>query len=222
MSTKDFAALKKLSEIQQANYFGNADNIQRGVIKDVMGFDMMRDQQVPVHTAGTVTDTPSVSGAFALGATSITIDCTGGTDAIDLKQGDLVEFGDGKKYSVQADVAITNGNSGAIVIEDRGLQLALSGGETLALVSGFASSVVNLAGDPMGMSMVARRPETNIMGIPTQGMHFPITDPKSGYTLNMAMVGQWYQGAIFCSSIWGVDVTDDRRLCRVLSYTDLS
>jgi len=218
--TKDYAALVNLTEVHYQNQFGG-NVAQTGIVGDVRGFEVNRDQQVPTHTVGSITDDPDVTALTAAGSTSIGITCDAG-DAVALKKGDLIEFGDGYSYSVQADVTIGNSATGTITL-DRGLEVAVAEDAALALAtttSTFdANSILAIGGRMDGYSVVGRLPEVAPMGYQTQGEHMPIIDPVSGFPFMISIYPQYKQVALEVSAIWGVEVTDSRKLCRALTYS---
>jgi len=220
-SLKDYAALLKDSSVQNANTYGGTEVMRRGVIQDVLGFEVMRDQQAPTHVVGSLTGDPDVTAETDAGSTSIGITCDAG-DVVALKKGDLIEFGDGYSYSVQADVSIGNSATGTITL-DRGLEATVAEDAALALATTTctfdANSLVQVAGDFTGFGIAARLPQTNVMGYGTQGDHFAVVDPVTGFPLLMSIYSQYKQVAFEVSSIYGIQVIDSSKLCRVLTYS---
>jgi len=216
--TKDYAALINLTEVHYAQQSGMAAQIT-GQVGDVRGFMVQRDQQIPTHTIGTLTGNPDTTAEVLAGVASVGITCDS-NDAVALKQGDLIEFGDGYSYSVQADVSIGNSATGTIVL-DRGLEATVVVDSALALATTNctfdASSILSIGGRMDGYSVVGRLPETAPMGYATQGEHMPIVDPVSGFPFLISVYPQYKQVALEVSAIWGVEVTDSRKLMRGLS-----
>ena len=219
--TKDFAALASLTEINYAQYRGDSITNRTGQIGDVRGFTVFRDQQVPLHTKGTITGTVSVTGTTAVGATTVNLTCATG-EAVALKAGDLIEFGDKYSYAVAADCTISGAATGNVTL-DRGLVAALTSSSVIALATTTctydANSLVTIGGRFDGISLLARLPETNPMGYATQGEHMPIVDPASGFPFLVSIYPQYKQVALEVSAIWGTELTDSRKLCRGLTYS---
>ena len=213
LTTSDYRDLLRCDDLKHANLFGSDQVVRAGVIPDVMGFGTYRDQQVPSHTKGAgITSDPVVSAAVA-GTTALTITCDSG-DACVFEQGDIITFGDGYNYAVQADVSLGNSEAGTLTV-DRGLEAALAGTENPAFVTALdANSKQNIAGDLKGISVVARTTPTEALGYAAQGTHFPIMDPVSGFPMLLSVYGQYHQVAFEVSALWGVNVTDSRRLVR--------
>ena len=117
-----------------------------------LGMDHFMNQNIQSHTAGSLTGTIAVSGAHALGATSVTL-ATDGGEAIDLNHGDVITFsGDTQTYAVTADLTVGASSSGDVAISP-GLQVALSGGETVSVA--VADHVANLAFHPNAIVLAA-------------------------------------------------------------------
>jgi len=214
--TKDYAALINLTEVHYANQFGSDSAVRQGVVGDVRGFEVNRDQQVPTHTIGTITGDPTM-GAAAITTNTSTITCDS-NDAVALKDGDIILI-DGATYAVQGDLTIGNSDTGTLTV-DRNWETALDGDEALALATNFdANSLLAIGGRMDGYSVVGRLPETSPMGYATQGEHMPIVDPVSGFPFLISIYPQYKQVALEVSAIWGVEVTDSRKLCRALTYS---
>ena len=227
--TKDYAALINLTEVHYANNRGSNDASMYGTVGDVRGFMVQRDQQVPTHTIGTITTglITKASTAVSAGTTSFIGTTAASTGAIALKQGDLIDIAHSsgtRTYSVQAAVtqAAAATDTAAITL-DRGLEFALIGSEAVTLstaTSTFdANSILAIGGRMDGYSVVGRLPQTSVNGMQTQGDHFPIVDPVSGFPFLVSVYPQYKQVSIEVSAIWGVEVTQSRKLCRALTYS---
>jgi len=217
-SLRDYAALLKDASVQNANTYGGTEVMRRGVLQDVLGFMIMRDQQAPTHTVGTLTGDPDTTAENLAGVSVINITCDSG-DAVALKDGDIIEFA-GISYAVQGDVDIANSATGNITL-DRGLEVTVAIDTAIALAttdSTFGTSLVQLAGDFSGIGCAARLPATNVMGYETQGDHFAITDPVTGFPLQLSVYSQYKQVAFEVSSIYGLSVIDSAKLVRPQTY----
>jgi hypothetical protein len=89
---------------------------------------------------------------------------------------------------------------------------------TIALYTGHGTSLVNIGGDFRGFSLVNRLPATSIFGSQPLGEFWPMRDENTGITMALVSFPQYYQVRWEVCALWGVDVTDYRRLIRVLSY----
>lgn len=217
-STKDMAAFRKLDQVQFANYNGTDRTTRTGEIGDYLGFEHAQDQQVPIHTTGSITGTPDVNATEPVGETSIAVACGSG-EAVALKEGDLITFSENTDnvYSVAADVTINASASGTVTITE-GLVEQITSSSAVALQTGHGTSLVNIAGDFMGFTFVNRYPKEAIIGVEPLGDSMPIIDPQTGITLMMTAYPAYFQTIFEVSCLYGVDVTDYRRLARAYSY----
>ena len=222
LSLKDAAALGKIDQVQNANQFGTRDLNVFGMAGRVAGFDIWEDQQATANTKGAITG--GTLGAAAVTTNTTVVTCATG-EGCALKAGDLIAV-DNKTYAVQSDLTIAAGNTGTLTV-DRNWEIALDGDEALAFATASdgdlgvydAASLRNLCGDFRGLAAVIRRPAGGTVGFETQGMHFPITDEKSGATFNLAIYPQYHQTAFEVSCVYGVRLVDSRRFTRILSYS---
>ena len=216
-SLDEMAAFLKLDQLQKANERGDQSVTNDAMVGKYLGMMHMQDQQVPDHTTGTITSTPTVGSAgAAAGATSIPVDCASG-EAIDLKQGDLITFSEdtSKSYAVAADVAITATNSGTVTIY-HGLDAAVTSSSEVALQTGHGTGAVNLAGDFSGITLVSRVPSRSTLGTDHMGTFLPIVDDQTGLAMALIGYGLYHQSQWEVVSLTGSDVTDDRRLIRCI------
>lgn len=219
ISLKDMQALRKLTELTYVNYAGTDETKRMGTIPVLSGFGIYDDQQIPTHTTGTITGTPDVGSAgAAYKATSIPIDCGSG-EAVALKAGDIVTFSENTAYQyvVAADLTITAGNSGTLTIQ-HGLYAAVTSSSALALATGHGTSLVNIAGQLKGFTVVNRMPARSVFGTTPLGDAMPIIEPKTGMGLMLVAYPGYHQVIWEVVGLYGMDVTDERRLVRVYTY----
>ena len=134
-----------LRAFQDASWTMTADAIQEGTITRRLGFDWFMDQQVPTHTAGTITTglIAKAATAQALGLKAIVCTTAASTGAAALLAGDIISFaGHSQTYVVTANATQAVANSDVTVNVEPGLQKALVGSEAVTVR---ASHVVNLA-----------------------------------------------------------------------------
>ena len=222
VSTKDYADLLSASNFVYANYRGSDDIHKTGMITDFLGFkNIMEDIDAPTHTIGNFgSGGTATAAATAAGLSTVTVAVT--VDAIALKQGDIIRFGDGYNYSLQADVSVASGASGTFTL-DRGLEAPLAGTETAAFATDTgtfdANSLVNIAGDFRGIGIGARRIAALIEGYAIQGTHIPFNDPVTGFPLTLSIYPQYHQTAFEVSALWGTAIMQSKMLARVLTYS---
>ncbi|MCK5600521.1 hypothetical protein KAR91_01560, partial [Candidatus Pacearchaeota archaeon] len=158
-STRDYEEALALTQASNVNQRGSADVAQGGqFIQDLRGFKVTRDQGAATAIVkGTITPGVTVSAATAAGVELVVL-VTNTSGVVAIKQGDIINFGDGNNYSAQADLAVPNSSSGILTL-DKGLVTALSGGETIAYSTGYNTSVGMIAGRMDGISVIGRIPE---------------------------------------------------------------
>jgi len=217
----DYADLIDLTEVHYQNQFGG-NVAQTGVVVDVRGFMVNRDQQVPTHTIGTITTGLITKAATvqAIGTTDLICTTAASTGALSFKDGDIVLI-DGVNYAVQGDTVQAAAATDVTVTLDRGLETAMAGSEAVIFSTSpgtfDANSLVGIGGKMDGFSVLGRMPQTVVNGIAMQGDHYPIVDPVSGFPFLLSLYPQYGQVSVEVSAIWGTEVTDSRKLCRSLS-----
>lgn len=172
----------ELRAFQDASFRADAAGIIEGTIGRKLGFDFAVDQQVPTHTAGTITTSLIAKAATpqAVGLKSVVVTTAAATGAIDLKEGDIIEFaGDDQTYVLTADVAEASASTDATLLINPGLKIALAGSEAVTVK---ASHVVNLAFHRDAFAF-ASRPLLDIEGLGS--MIQQAVDPVSGLALRL-------------------------------------
>lgn len=161
------------------------------------GFDIFSDEDVPTHTAGTLTGDPTVTGANAEGATTVNV-TTDADDAVDLKKGDVITIaGDSQTYAVTADTGSIGASTNVDVSIYPGLKQATTGGEALSVEG---SHVVNL-GFHRNAFAFAMRPlvqSTQDMALGTRIVS--MQDPQTGLVMRLEVSRQHKQ------VVWSFDV----------------
>lgn len=218
----DYMNVANTSYVYQAYSYGGNDLIKDGKIPQLYGFEVFRDQQALAHTTGSGTNVVVSSGQTpAVGDTTLV--CSS-TTAIAWKQGDMITA-QGYDYSLQSAVTqATTGTSFTITV-DRGLEAAPAAGASVAIDTNYSAvstaGYQNLFGDPMGLSIVTRLPESPNSDLPTLGEHYPVTDEKTGLTILLSIFPQYGQTMMTARALWGVSFTDPRRFVRGYSRSTL-
>jgi hypothetical protein len=219
---KDFADLRKVTEVRQAYSIGTPEVIQNSQFPSIMGIGMKEDYFAPTHTAGTITY-GVVNANVAAGNSEIVLAGNAAAGCA-LKRGDIISFygaSGTQSYSLIANATI-GATTGTLYL-DRPLDEAAVAGNTIAVATNFGTSRFGLIGDMTGVGLVTRIPENPMevpeMPVPLMGSHYPITDPVSGVTVLLSFYGQYMQRSMIVSCIWGSQIVDPRRLVRCLSYT---
>lgn len=192
------ATALNLRAFQDMSFSGSAQGIVEGKINRKLGFDWFMDQQVPTHTAGSITVSAAVvvTGAEPLGEVNIGM-TTGAADAIDLLEGDIIVFSNHTQtYVVTADVTVGASTTGVIPIAP-GLQTALAGSETITVT---ADHVVNLAFHRDAFAF-ASRPLVSSQGL--GNIIESATDPVSGLSLRLEISRQHKQVQFSYDMLYG-------------------
>jgi hypothetical protein len=147
------------------------------------GFDWYYDQQIPTHTAGTITTGLIAKAATgqAAGLTAIVCTTAASTGAIALKKGDIILFaGDSQTYVVTADATQAAAATDVTVNISPAKKVALVGSEAVTVK---ASQVVNLAYHRDAFAF-ATRPVAS-MAFSGGNLIMQTTDPQTGISLAM-------------------------------------
>ena len=139
------AAAASVPAFQAIYASGDATAIQTGAVQNKLGFGWFMDQNVPTHTAGTITTglIAKASTAQALGDKSIVCTTAASTGKCDFKVGDIISFaGSDQTYVVTEAVAQATAATDVTVKIEPGLVKALVGSEAVAVKD---SHTVNLA-----------------------------------------------------------------------------
>lgn len=189
------ANMRALAQLNRVNEAGDANLLRRGVLLDVHGFAIRESAQVRSHTRGTGTSYVT-SGAYAVGATSITVATGTGT----ILAGDEVQFaGDSNWYVVGTGVTAA-GQS--LVLNGPGLLRPLANGVAISVR---ANGVKNMAFARTAIALATRMP-----ALPEEGDsavdRTVITDPVSGLSFEVAMYAQYRQMQYEIALAWGAEV----------------
>lgn len=208
----EFLNLEAFSQAQGAGDVGVATQ-QRGTLGQKFGIEWSANQNVATHTAGVSADaTGTLTGAHALGATSITIGAItiGGT----LKKGDtLVIAGNAQRYAATADVT-ADGAGAAVIPITPPLVQAYSNASvvTIALVSG----VQNLAfhRNAFALAMAPLTTIGNQLGARIES----VTDPITGLALRSRMfyVGDTSKVYVALDVLYGLQTLDPNLAVRIV------
>lgn len=195
-----------LRAFQDMSFSGDARGIIEGQINRKLGFDWFMDQNVQTHTSGTLSD-GVVSGAHAIGVSSVTVSSTnGGT----LNQGDIITFaGHNQTYVVTSDVSINATSSASVPIRPT-LKVALSGNEAVTLKD---SHVVNIGFHRDAFAFVSRPLADNTDGL--GNMIVTTGDPVSGLTLRLEVSREHKRTRFSYDILYGVACVRPELACRL-------
>lgn len=205
-----------LRAFQDASFRGDTSGVIEGQIGRKLGFQFAMDQQVPTHTAGTITTGLAAKAATAQVVGDETIQCTtaASTGACALLAGDIVHFaGDPQTYVLTANATQASAATDVTLNISPPLKVALAGGEAVTVED---DHVVNLAfhRDAIGF---ASRPLAGDKGLTAAELEniMQIPDPLSGLTLRLERRREFYRVRYSFSLLWGVKLVRPELITRV-------
>lgn len=201
-----------LGAFQDASKSADSMVVTDAVLGRKIGFDWYEDQQVPVHTAGTIASAliAKASTAQAIGLTNIV--CTSDDD-IDLLEGDIISFaGSTQTYVVTADTARTGAGDVTVPIQPP-LVKALVGSEVVTLK---ASHTVNLAFQEGAFAFVSRPlSDATPPGAEKASIIESVTDALSGLSLRLEITRQHKQWQWAFDLLGGAACIDPKKVARL-------
>lgn len=193
-----------LAPLRDASQQGTRETIMEGMIGRVMGFDWAFDQEVPTHTAGTLSDGSGRTflinngAGYAVGTTTVNIDNTSLTGT--LVTGDIIDFGvTGEFYTVTGGPHTASANAITGLTFTPGLRTAVvdnQAGEAQA------SHTVNLAFHRDAFAF-ATRPLAGEMIEGLGNVFRSMQDPVSGLVLRLEVSRQHKQTKWEFDMLWG-------------------
>jgi hypothetical protein len=188
---------------QDYSWGNTTDVIRDGEMRETrLGFGWFMDQQVPIHTAGTLTGTINVAANTAAGLASVPV-ATDGAEAVNLVEGDIITFSNHTQTYVVT-TAVTAGASVAstpIPIAPV-LQAAVTTATTIAVK---ATHVVNLGFHRDAFAFASRPLQDMVSG---GHIIMAMTDPVTGLSLRLEISRQHKQTA------WSFDILYGSALVR--------
>jgi len=179
------AAASMLRAFQDVSWSGDPSAIQTGQVKNKLGFDWYMDQNIPTHTAGTITTglIAKAATAQATGLSTIVAHTAASTGRCSLKEGDILyiagQAGD-QSYVVTENVAQAAANSDVSIKIYPDLVTPLVGSEVITVEE---SHVVNLAFHRDCFAFATRPLESSAQGL--GNIIMADVDPVSGLTLRL-------------------------------------
>ena len=174
--------------------------ITDGLLGRKLGFDWYQDQQVPTHTAGTITTglIAKAATAVAAGLKTIVATTAASTGACALLEGDIILIaGDAQPYVLTADATEASASTDVTLNFEPGLRYALVGSEAVTVK---ATHVVNLAFQ-RGAFAFASRPLDDIgQDIGLVLASETMTDPITGLSMRLEVTRQYKQ------TLWALDM----------------
>ncbi len=195
LDTAAKSALGKLGQLIKANEAGNDALLRQGIVGQLAGFNVIWDQDVKLHTKGTVTGLLINDGAGILvGATTLTVDTGTGT----ILPGDILSFATVdtvNKYVVQS---VVGGATPTSIVITSPIITALT--DNLAVV--VSGGRRNIAFHREALGLAVRLPKMPPEG--DAGEHQVITDPVSGIGYRFSTYKGYGLNNYELSVAWGV------------------
>lgn len=188
-----------------------------GEIGRKYGMDMVADDKVPTHTAGTITGTIVASGTNAIGASKVVL-ATDVSEAVDILKGDIVTFaGDTQQYVATVDSTIAASTTGDLNVSPD-LLIAKSAGEALTMTHGSGNDyTVNLAFHRDAFAFATRPLQADPPGMTLGGSNvISMQDPVTGLVLRLEVSRQHKQIAWEFDILWGSKLVRPELACRVV------
>jgi len=202
-----------LRAFQDVSWTGDAQGINEGNIVRKLGFNWFLDQNVPTHTAGSITTglIAKASTAQAVGAKSITCTTAASTGACALKAGDIITFaGQDQTYVVTEDATQAAAATDVTVKIEPGLQKALAGSEAATVK---ASHVVNMAFHRDAIAFANRPLMDSADGL--GNIIQSAQDPVSGLSLRLEISRQHKRTRWSYDILFGAALVRPELACRV-------
>lgn len=194
------AGAKFLGLQSRADMTGTDSILNQGILVDRFGMAIRESGQVKKAGSNGITGTVTVTGANAVGATSIGL-TTAAAAAVAFAVGDIFTIaGDDNKYIVAKAVTIAASTTGTVEIAKPGLRKATAGSEAL---SGVAATSRMMAFNRSALVLASRAPARPEEGDMAEDVVM-VTDPRSGLTLEFSMYKGYRKVRYEVALAWGV------------------
>jgi hypothetical protein len=175
--------------------------LRQGILQTITGLDIRESAQIKTPTAGAMASATSSSAAFTVGQTTIPL-ATAGTGVV--AAGDVITFANDTNQYVISSVSFAGANPASgdsIVLAAPGLRKA-QGAATRAITV-IATAARNMVFNRDAIVLATRQPER-----PQEGDlaldYFPVTDPRTGLTFEVAIYPGNRMVRYEVSLAWGV------------------
>ena len=209
-----------LATFQKANERGSASTMITGEIGSVLGANWFVNQNVPTHTAGTLTDGSNMaalinSASVAVGDSSVAMDATSLSNAV--VKGDLFTVaGDTQQYVVTAG-ATASGNAITISFSPNA-KVAWANNAAVTFTGGSGGGtdhVPNLAFHSDAFAFAAA-PIADSMVEGLGGPSAIVTDPVTGIPVRLQVTREHYQTTWRFDILYGWKTIRPEFACRIL------
>lgn len=192
-----------LPNFQDFSKSGDKEVVMEGTIGHKLGADWYMDQNIPTHTAGSITTglIAKASTAQAVGLKDIVVTTAASTGAFSLKVGDVITIGSQvQTYVITADVVEASAATDETISIEPGLRVALTGSEAITVK---ASHVNNLLMHRDAFAF-ATRPLEDPGNVASQS----VIDPISGVILRLELAREYKR------TRWSFDILFGTQLIR--------
>lgn len=202
--------LLKLTQLTNVNQSGSDDELRRGVIRDLFGFQVRTDANVALHTAGTSTGQKADS-IDAIGATTVSYDGgDGGTllvgDALSIANDASDPAGGNSKYILQTAVTAAAGN---MVIASPGLLNATTDEDAITRSATYRA---NMAFSRDALVLASRAPQGGDSAIDES----ILIDPVTGLAFRLAKYTGHHIINYELSTLYGVGLGNPEHMVLLL------
>ena len=190
----------RIGALTRVDARGDGSPLITGILGNSYGVDVMMDQLVPSHVAGTITTglIAKAATAQALGLKAIVATTAASTGAAALKAGDIIAIvGSTQHHVLTANATQASAASDVTLNIEPGLKVALVGSEAITVI---ASHQINPIMHRDAITF-ASRPIATLSGI---GEMQTLTDPQTGISLTVELQRQHYQSKLAIAALWGV------------------
>jgi len=191
------ASLRTLAQLTKVNEAGSSMTLRDGELLNLNRFAVKESAAVIPVTAGTGASY-LLNGALSVGATTVTVDTGSGT----ILAGDIVTIGS-HKY-----VVTTALSGGSFTIGAPGIRAAAA--DNLAITVN-ATSTRNIAFTRNAILLASRLPARPSGGDEATDV-MVLTDPRSGFNIEVSMYRQYRQVRYELAAAWGVKVIKPEHL----------
>lgn len=204
----------QLRPFQDQSWSGSADALVTGNLNEKLGFRWFMDQNIPTHTAGTITATPT--GTATAGDTSISMITESG-DTFTVTPGDLIKFANHTQvYTVLTALNITGAASGTISVSPPVVTTMTT--QAVSHPTNFTNGLVyynSLAFQRETLTFASRPFEPIPAGLGV--IADQVVDPVSGLALRLQVKYQHYRTWFSYDILWGTRLIRPTYACRLIS-----
>lgn len=198
---------------QDASWAGDPQAIMEGNLNRKLGFQWWMNQNVPTHTAGTITTglIAKAATAVAAGLKTCVGTTAGSTGACSLKVGDIITFaGQTQTYTMTAVAVQASAASDVTLAFEPGLKTALAGSEAITVKS---DHVVNLAFHRDAIAFATRPLQSIVQGLGV--IVQSAVDPITGLTLRLEITREYKRTRFSYDILYGAKVVRAELGCRL-------